>query len=388
MGRRLRVLILTNLFPSHLRPTFAPFNRQQFAHLQALADVEVFAVMPWRLDGRFFRGDRRPVVRHEVIDELSVFHPRWPAVPGLPSLNAGLLSVVTTIEALRRQSARRDFDVLLASYAYPEGCAGVIAGRLLGLPVVVKCHGSDLNRVPSDPLPRFQLAHLLKRAARVVAVSQKLRERALSFGVSASRVSVVYNGVDHTRFFPRDAQSMRRELGLAVEKPVVLYVGHLAEHKGAAEFLTVATEWSREPPTFVFLGDGPLRSRVDEAARTHAHIVAPGPAPHEQVPRWMGAASCLCLPSHGEGMPNVVREAHASGRRVVATDVGGIPEAVHAPELGRLIRPRDPEALRQALVAELSEPATDPEVVRQRAIVPTWKESAAALHAVLQEAAR
>jgi glycosyltransferase involved in cell wall biosynthesis len=87
-------------------------------------------------------------------------------------------------------------------------------------------------------------------------------------------------------------------------------------------------------------------------------------------------------------MPNVVREAHACGRPVVATDVGGIPEAVHAAGLGTLVPPRDPVRLAEALAKRLESAAAPPaEAIAALARVPTWEDSARALHTVLAEAA-
>lgn len=387
-GGRLSALIVTNLFPSNADPGYAPFNRQQFAELGRLAEVEVFGVVPWRI-GRYYASARASdVVAEETIDGLRVFHPRFPALPGVPSLNAGLLATVLAPRIAWRRRTRR-IDVLLAAYAYPDGCAGVLLGRLLGLPVVVKCHGSDLNRVPEDPPARLQLQQLLPRADQVVVVSRRLAQRAEQLGVPAEKVQVVYNGVDRARFVVADRTEARRKLQLPLERKIVLYVGHLAEHKGTADLLEAAKrlEVLRPDATVVFVGDGPLtravQDRAERRAGTLGGVLAVGRVSQDEVAEWMSAADVLCLPSWDEGMPNVVREAHAAGRPVVATEVGGVPEAVCAPELGRLVPPRRPDLLAEALAAQLAAPPPAPEEIVRRAIVPTWRESAEALHRVL-----
>jgi glycosyltransferase involved in cell wall biosynthesis len=73
---------------------------------------------------------------------------------------------------------------------------------------------------------------------------------------------------------------------------------------------------------------------------------------------------------------------------VVATDVGGIPEAVSQPALGRLVPPKSPARLAEALGAQLAAPRLEAQAIARLAAVPSWPESAAALHAVLAEAAR
>jgi glycosyltransferase involved in cell wall biosynthesis len=102
----------------------------------------------------------------------------------------------------------------------------------------------------------------------------------------------------------------------------------------------------------------------------------------------MAAADVVCLPSWNEGMPNVIREAHACGRPVVATRVGGIPEAVHSAALGILVPPRQPEALAEALAQQLERPPVDPEALARLGSIPTWEQSAKNVYDVLDRAIR
>jgi glycosyltransferase involved in cell wall biosynthesis len=392
MGSRLRVLVATNLYPSNVDPGFAPFNRQQFAELGKIADVEILGLVPWRLGSLPGRVNGQSLAHRETIDGLAVTHPQFLAIPGLPSLNATSIGL-----ALARYLAPRRgrVDVLLACYAYPDGVAGVALGKALGLPVVVKCHGSDLNRVPGDFAARFQLRTWLPRASRVVCVSQRLSDEAERLGVDRDRLRVVYNGVDRRKFAPRERAEVRRKLGLPLDAELVVYVGTLAEHMGTRELLHAIPRLQAARPGVItaFVGDGPLASEVTQAAEhgspAAGRVIAVGRVRHDEVPEWMAAADLLCLPSWDEGMPNVVREAHAIGRAVVATRVGGLPEIVQDPLLGRLVPPRDPQALASAIAAELEAArGRSADAIRARAIVPTWEESAAALCAVLEEAAR
>jgi teichuronic acid biosynthesis glycosyltransferase TuaC len=390
---RLSVLAVTSLFPTNVDPTYAPFNRLQFSALAKFADVSVVGVVPWRYGRWYARGSSRGVVREEIVDSLRVVHPRYPSVRGLPSLNAGLMALAI-LPQVARQVRETHPDVLLASYGYPDGCACVVLGALLGIPVVVKCHGSDLNRVPDDPPAGFQIRRLLKRARAVVVVSRNLMERARVLGIPDVRLRVVYNGIDRDRFHPADKAAARRRLGLPEDRELVLYLGHIAEHKGILDLAEAARLLhARRPRAMVlFVGDGPLGERIRERARPGGDLAGMAltfrTVPHAEVPGWMSAADVLCLPSWGEGMPNVVREAHACGRPVVATDVGGIPEAVHASGLGSLVPPRDPVRLAQALADRLEgATAASPEAIAALARVPTWEDSARALHAVLAEAA-
>jgi glycosyltransferase involved in cell wall biosynthesis len=104
------------------------------------------------------------------------------------------------------------------------------------------------------------------------------------------------------------------------------------------------------------VGEGPDRPQITlaiEAAGANGYIHTLPPCQPDDVAVWMGAADVVTLPSYMEGCPNVVLEALACGRPVVATRVGGIPE-IMSDACGRLIPPRDVAALAGALDAVLA----------------------------------
>jgi len=121
------------------------------------------------------------------------------------------------------------------------------------------------------------------------------------------------------------------------------------------------------------------------AAKFPGRLVLPGARPFDEVPLWIAAADLVALPSHNEGTPNVILEALACGRRVVATRVGGIPDLMPGPQLGELVPPRDPTALADALGRALDAPY-DPQAVAAAGARWGWPESAARLHEVLVRA--
>ncbi|MBK9032332.1 MAG: glycosyltransferase [Myxococcales bacterium] len=387
--RRPRVLIVTKIFPNAAEPLSAPFNRQQFAALARHADiVDVLATIPsfpgaglikrWSSAGRL-----TDVPAREIIDGLPVRHPRTLFVPRLGHGTWGPLYVASLAPHLVRY--RGAVDVVLASWAYPDGFAGVVAARLLGVPAVVKLHGSDINVNAKLPGPRRQLAWALPRAARVVAVSQALADEVAALGVARDRIALVRNGVDAELFHPRDRAAARQALGLPRDARIAVYVGNLKAAKGVLDLLAAFAQVDDPAARLVIVGGGDERAAVAAAAAADPRIVAAGPRPLPEIPTYMAACDVLTLASWAEGTPNVVLEALASGRRVVATAVGGVPDLIDDPLLGELVPARRPPALAAALARALAQPYV-PEAVAARGARGGWDASAAALADVLRAA--
>jgi glycosyltransferase involved in cell wall biosynthesis len=105
-------------------------------------------------------------------------------------------------------------------------------------------------------------------------------------------------------------------------------------------------------------GDGPERERLaDHARRAGLDGVVQFLGFRRDVSALLAVSDCVALPSLSEGLPNIVLEAFAAGRPVVASAVGGVPELVLPGETGWLVPPRDPAALADALAECLSDRA-------------------------------
>jgi teichuronic acid biosynthesis glycosyltransferase TuaC len=384
----LRVLAITKIFPNAAEPLSAPFNRQQFAALARRCELEVMATIPWfpgaGLLARWSSaGKLAAVPAHEQIAGIAVSHPRTLFVPRLAHSAWGPLYAASIAPAVRRH--RGKVDVVLGSWAYPDGFAAILAARLLGVPCVVKLHGSDINVMAKLPGPRRLLAWALPQAARVVAVSRALADEVAELGVPRDRIAVVMNGVDAELFRPRDRAAARRELGLPAG-PLALYVGNLKPEKGVHDLMRAWDRVARDLPdaALAIVGGGPERAALEAALPPRARLC--GPQPLAAIPTWLAACDVLVLPSHVEGTPNVVLEALACGRRVVASAVGGVPDVITSQALGTLVPARDPDQLATALTQGLRTPYV-PEAVAELGARGGWEASATALHAVLAAAA-
>ncbi|MBN1609824.1 MAG: glycosyltransferase [Polyangiaceae bacterium] len=309
----------------------------------------------------------------------------------LPKVGQAAAGVTYAASVLPRVWRLRDqVDVVLGSFAFPDGWAALQMGRLLGVPTVIKVHGSDIN-VQGDALHlRALTAAALRGASAVVGPSEALIRRCVELGANSERARVIHNGVDRALFRVRNAAGCRAQLGRRLDRRVVLFVGRLSAPKGVHELLEAFRSVSLAHPDvdLVLVGDGDDRKRCAEfVADQRLPVHLEGVCTQERVALWMGAADIVTLPSWREGTPNVVLEALASGRRVVASSVGGIPAVVHQPLLGKHVPARDSVSLAEALTSALTEDY-DPERVAAASGIGGWEESAATLHDVLEFAVR
>jgi glycosyltransferase involved in cell wall biosynthesis len=143
---------------------------------------------------------------------------------------------------------------------------------------------------------------------------------------------------------------------------VAIYVGGLVETKGMRELAAAAEPLLRKYLDFqlVCVGDGSSRDRIlglkSSLGRADA-VVLPGRVAPEDVPRYLQAADFLVLPSYHEGLPQAVVEAMNCGLPVVATRVGGVPEAVRDGETGLLVEARNIEQLQRAMERMITDEA-------------------------------
>ena len=227
-----------------------------------------------------------------------------------------------------------------------------MAARWAGVPVVIAS-----KRWLHSPL-RYRLANGVgfRAATRVVANSDAVAASLQRDDrLARDRVVVVPNFVDEAAFEPPSEhvrQSWVRELGLEPNTIVVGIVASLLPIKDHATLLRAVAalipEWAAL--RLVIVGQGAeldrLRALTDELGITHAVRFA-GLRP--QVPSFHFLFDISVLSSVSEGFPNSLVEAMAAGRPIVATDVGGVRDAVRHGQTGFLVAPGDPPAFANAL---------------------------------------
>ncbi len=344
----MRLAVLTQYFPNSVQPWAGHSAYQTLRILAAMCELRVFypeAAYPAFL---------RPKTHVGALDrawqppDVAVEYIPYPTLPIVARPWNGFTMARAVLPAMRAFAP----EVVLNYVVYPDGYAAMRVGAKLGVPVALTAIGSDLNRI-SGRLTGIFTRRALRRANAVMTVSRDLAKTAVRLGADAGYTRAVLNGCDTEVFHPRDRAAARLTLREPMKANIALYVGRLDVRKGLLELIESAAAVRREVAGLeVYLvGDGPDRPLLEEAIGRHRaaeFVTLVRSCPTEQVALWMAAADLVTLPSYAEGCPNVVIEALASGRPVVATRVGGIPELLDETS-GRLVPAKDVEALVGAL---------------------------------------
>lgn len=342
----MRILTYTSLFPNSQKPLQGIFVLQRVGHLARLPGNRVCVVAPVPYFPRWLRGTRwrrdGQVPSHEVIDGLTVHHPRYPLLPKVSMPFHGLLMFLGSLLLVWRLHREWKFDCIDAHFVYPDGFAAVLLGMILHLPVVVSARGSDINLYPGFPAIRPLIRWTLRRAAGLIAVSTSLAKSMIRLGTREKKVCVIGNGIDPTLFYPVDVGEAKACLGLEPGQRIVLSVAALVPAKGLHFLIPAfAQVLSRfQGLRLCIIGEGKERNRLETLIRTHgleSSVFLQGSVPNDQLRYWYSAAELTCLVSSREGWPNVVQESLACGTPVLATPVWGIPEIVVSPVLGVLV---------------------------------------------------
>ena len=242
--------------------------------------------------------------------------------------------------------------------------------KALELPMLVTLHGYDMSidrawwetgkggrRMRTYPARLLELAQ--QPRVRFIAVSDAIRQRAMSWGIPESRISVCYIGIDCTKFTPFG-------LPIADRQRRILFVGRLEEKKGC-EYLIRAfakVQASVSDASLIIIGDGTLRDHLQKLAlELGVHAEFRGSLSNLDVRHELSLARAFCLPSvragngDAEGLPIVLLEAQASAIPVVTSASGGTMEAIKHGVTGLAVPERDVDALAGALTTLLTDDA-------------------------------
>ncbi|MCX6653180.1 MAG: glycosyltransferase [Methanomassiliicoccales archaeon] len=227
---------------------------------------------------------------------------------------------------------------------------GLCLSRRVGLPFVLTFHGSrtldwPLFRLVAGVVSRFSMATVSVSHAVAASLKEALGEHV--------QPTVIYGGVPSVPVPMVDREWKR-----------IGFVGRLSEEKGPLQLVRAMPLALKEDPgiRLSIIGEGPEREKILEAVSAlgigHA-VTVEGWVDHAALPARLAQLGLLVMPSHSEGMGSVMLEAMLCQTPVLATAVGGIPEAVTDGETGYLIPDPEPSTIAQGILRALGSSAAD-----------------------------
>ena len=369
---RLRILVLSEFFPSPATPALGSFVERQVDHLQPHCDQVVVVptrVFPhlriWRQIGRpqrvwaelrAWRAALRRIPLQADHKGIPVHYPRYTSQP--KQLLHGLWGMFAYLflrGKLRALHAEQPFDLIHAHYASPCGVIALLAQRWMGVPIALSVHGADITyTVRQDPLGAAIVRWVFRHVDVIFVNSRWTARESVRYGAPPDRVHVVYLGGDApARALPtpphRDAVTL-------------LSVGYLEERKGH-EFVLRAMQRLVDQGyqlRYVIVGSGlqepRLRALTAELGLS-ALVSFEGYQAHDDVWPYFADCDIFVLPSWNEAFGVVYVEALGMGKPAIGCAGEGGPEDIKAlADCIELVQPRDVESLVGALKRLLDDP--------------------------------
>jgi len=262
---------------------------------------------------------------------------------------------------------RKERPHVVHTHTAKAGLLGRIAAWAAGVPVIVHTfHGHVLHGYygpVKNQLLRWVERLLALAADRLVTVSEQVKSDLVGYGIAkAEKISVLPLGFDLEPFLTSNQLrgEFRREQGLSDSHKLIGIVGRIFPIKNHELFLASAARIAKLEPLarFIIVGDGVLRPTLEKQANDLAiadRVVFTGW--RRDLPRICADLDVLVVSSDNEGTPVSAIEAMAASCPVVATRVGGLPDLIDDHKTGRLVPPRDADALASAVNDLLQNPA-------------------------------
>ena len=227
----------------------------------------------------------------------------------------------------------KKFDLISVHWGYPHGRLGYWINKLYKKLYIVTYHGSDIHTMPiKNKHIAFKLMKVMNNAYKNIFVSNNLYLLATKLGYNKDNYIISKNGVNISDFYridDKEIYTLRQNIG--IKNNVVGFVGNLDYVKRADKLVEIFKEIkNRKADTdFIIVGDGKLLSSIQKQAKdSNLNIYFTGKLEKNEVRDFLSVMDIMVLPSRNEGFGCVVLEANACGTKVIASDVGGISEAI------------------------------------------------------------
>lgn len=359
MMAKKRILVVTFSFPTKANTAAGIFILNQLECLKKRYDIKVLAPYPYVPKLRFLKSYKfSEVPFKEKISGIEVYRPKYFMFPRNIFTNK-IINIVLVVEAFFSYTSSKKvidklakewrFDIIHSHGFVPDSVMASKIGERYSKPLIVTLHGEDVTKYSKKALLRGLSRKVLKECDRVICVSRSLRDEIYRSKLSDKDIEIIPSGYNARRFKPLGMEKCRKKLSLPKDKKIILFVGHLVERKGLVYLVKALKILKGKNSNFLccIVGKGVLERGLKKMADSMGiknNILFAGQKDPDEIPLWMNASDLLVLPSLNEGLANVLSEAMACAKPVVATKVAGAPEIV-TEDTGFLVMPKDENGL-------------------------------------------
>lgn len=353
----MKILFLCQTFPNQVRPFQSVFVKELAVAMSKKVDVQVIAPLPIFPFMDFFSSfsGMREIPFEESQGNLRIIRPRFLSFPKylkwpeFITLNRSILNNLDTI-----YSFAEDCDIFFTHWVFPDAWIALKLARKLKKKVVLVVHGQKSIGRGEISLKKLFINYTIKRVNNILVLTSWMEEYLNSFfGVSYQRIERIFIGIDLNKFGLLDMMHQRSKLNLPKDKKIIMALGRLSPEKGIDLLIDSFIQIYKEENLYlVIVGDGPLRSKIEEKIIKHGlsgSVLIAGAKPHYEIPHWINACDVFCSPSYREEFPMNIIEALCCGKPVIATSVGKSSQIIHKGINGVLIPAGSRSDLAQAI---------------------------------------
>ncbi|QHS23514.1 glycosyltransferase family 4 protein [Virgibacillus sp. MSP4-1] len=317
-----RILVITNMYPSQVHPSFGIFIKNQVDALRLRGfDIDVIAVQDPRM-GKF------RVIRKYFFWALKVA--------------ASLLN-------------GKRYDLVHAHYIVPSGLLGLLVKKIQGSRLIITSHGGDLDKMAKiHPLMERLTGRILHQSDYIIAVGEELKQKLVEhYRISTNKLEIINMGVNRKIFRPIDDKKAKDTLQLNYHYTHLLFVGNLIKAKGILELVEAFKQLKKKHNMLQLHLIGAAKEpdfmhHIEALIQNEEDIFIYQPLKQKDIAIWMSAADLFILPSHMEGFGLVALEAMSCHTPVIGSDVGGLSYLL-SNRTGLLIQPKNTLSLEKAM---------------------------------------
>ena len=243
---------------------------------------------------------------------------------------------------------------IVHTHGFKADFLGAVLGKLAGVPVIISTVHNQEAYLKNPIVKILEKWIIFSIDDIIIVVSDGVKKFLMdTTGISESKIRKVYYGIEPLEINIDKEKDIRREFGIDKGAPLVGCIGRLVKQKGHRYLIEAAGRVIRDFPEakFLIVGKGGLEKKLKKLARKlnlDSGVIFAGF--REDIYSVINGLDLLVQPSLWEGLGLVLLEAMALGKPIVATNVGGIPEAVKDKEAGILVEPKNSEALAGAII--------------------------------------